>query len=266
MRGAELPEGFVWRSFGRYRGAVRDDPALLALAGPDQLAAASDAVFTGRGRPRRVALPDGGSGVLREYRHGGLFRGLTRGLFTGRPRPLRELFAIETARRAGVATPEILAAWHRPVALLFHTGYLLTREVEGACDLVSALGSGAAPGPLLAAVGREMRRMHASGVWHADLHVKNVLVSGGDVTLIDFDRARGPAPVSAAAAEDNLLRFDRSVVKLGRAGAAIPDRDRLRFFHAYYAGDLSRTRRDELRRRCARHLAWHRLMWRLLPG
>jgi tRNA A-37 threonylcarbamoyl transferase component Bud32 len=103
--------------------------------------------------------------------------------------------------------------------------------------------------------------MHAAGVWHADLHVKNVLLADGAVVIIDFDRARVLGPVPEPERVGNLLRFDRSVVKLERSGVHVPLRDRLRFFHGYRDGLVDRRAREDVVRRCRKSLARHRRWW-----
>jgi tRNA A-37 threonylcarbamoyl transferase component Bud32 len=174
-----------------------------------------------------------------------------------------ELVATERARRAGVRVPEVLAGWFRPRFPFGHEGWLLTREIEGSRDLVDLFSAGEPAGPALRRLGEETRRMHAAGVWHADLHVKNVLLVDGEVTIIDFDRAQVLDPVPEPARVGNLLRFDRSVVKLARSGVEIPLRDRLRFFHGYRDGPVERAARAEVIRRCRKSLARHGRWWSL---
>lgn len=263
-----LPEGFEGLERAGWRISVRSDlaSAVATAAGgdPERLAAAGEARYEGRGRPVRVVLPDGTAGVLRRYRHGGLLRGLTGTLFAGRSRPLAELAATERARRAGVNVPEVLAAWHRPVLGFLHRGFLLTREVPGARDLVAVFGAGERAGAALRTLGAEVRRMHEAGVLHADLHVKNVLVDGGGrVTILDFDRARVAKSWPPAARIANLLRFDRSLVKLGRRGVAVARTDRLRFFAGYWPEGLPPGERADVVRRCRASLRRHRLGWRI---
>jgi tRNA A-37 threonylcarbamoyl transferase component Bud32 len=260
------PEEFTGFTVGRWNVVVREElgDAFRSpeYADPERLAAAGDPCFRGRGRPCRVPLPGGGTGVLRAYRHGGLLRAVTGRRFLGFPRPLIELTATETARRAGVRVPEALAAWYRFTGP-FHHGFLLTREIEGAIDLTTALTEGSTPKGVFRALGVETRRMHDAGIWHADLHVKNVLITGDRVTIIDFDRARALAADSRDDRIGNLLRFDRSVEKLGRSGVRVSSKDRMRFFHGYRKEAVSRSERAEMIRRCERSLAMHRRGWKI---
>lgn len=266
----DLPPGFVWMRSGRWHIAVSEDAAEGFAGGnysdPVRLAAGGDPCFRGRGHPVRVFLSNGSPAVLRRYEHGGVFAPLLGGRFFGRPRPLRELAASEEARRAGVRVPEVVAAYVRPLKPYGHKGFLLTREVSRARDLVEAFRSGEPPGPVLHRLGEEVRRLHQAGVWHADLHVKNVLLAKGAVTLIDFDRARVVSPVPERMRIRNLLRFDRSVVKLANQGVAVALKDRLRFYKGYFGRRLPRAERAALIASCRRSIGRHQWWWRVTRG
>jgi tRNA A-37 threonylcarbamoyl transferase component Bud32 len=266
MDSLELPAGFGWLHAGAWHVAVREECRgvleNLDLADPERLAEGGDRCFSGRGRPSLLTLPDGSRVVLRRYRHGGMLGRLTGNRFAGASRPLGELRATEAARTAGVRVPEILAALHRPVAPALHEGYLLSRLVPAARDLSALLcdGPGERIGGWLRATGGETRRLHDAGIWHADLHVKNVLVDDLGVTLLDFDRARVPGTVPERDRRRNLFRFDRSVVKLSLQGVVVPRELRLHFFAGYTGG---RDDPERLLRMGERSQRWHRLAWRL---
>jgi hypothetical protein len=266
-RDCDLPPGYEWVLAGRWRAAVRSDArSAVEAAGidaPEAWAERGTGRYRGRGRPVGILLADDTPAVLRRYLHGGLLGRLLGGRFLGRvPRPLVELRATERARAGGVNVPEVLAALFRR-GPLFHEGYLLTREVEGARDLLEVLRGEEPAGVLLAGVGGQARRMHDAGVLHADLHVKNVLVRSAEVFLIDFDRARIMAELPASLRERSLLRFDRSLVKAGLTGDRVSRADRLRVLVAHEGGRVGRERLDGLVRRCRRSVARHQLWWRI---
>ncbi len=188
----------------------------------------------GRAGLRAVALADGGRALVRSYRHGGLLRGITRHWFISRPlRPFAELAVTVAARARGVAAPEVLAALvaqgHGP----WYRGWLVTRELTGTETLWAALLggiSGREKQVLLRRVGRALRVMHVSGIDHADLNLRNILVLREppcpEVYIIDFDKARQhQGAVPAARARRNLRRLLRSVNKLDRGRARIRPRD-----------------------------------------
>jgi 3-deoxy-D-manno-octulosonic acid kinase len=71
---------------------------------------------------------------------------------------------------------------------------------------------------VLRAAGAQIARLHAAGIVHPDLNLRNILVAGAEVYLIDFDRARVLArPVSRGARARGLLRLARSARKLRAA-------------------------------------------------
>ena len=85
---------------------------------------------------------------------------------------------------------------------------------------------------MLAETGRQIGLMHAAGVSHPDLNLRNLLVGDGDagdgggpvVHLIDFDRARvyaGPIPTQRRLRD--VWRLGRSARKLGMP-LNVPDR------------------------------------------
>ncbi len=261
-----LPDGFGWLRAGAWQVAVREDCREillpLDLAHPEVLAEAGERCFSGRGRPSLLTLPDGSQAVLRRYLHGGMLGPLIGGFFIRSSRPIGELKATEAARTAGVRVPEILAALHRPIRPGLHEGYLLSRLIPDATDLATLLLDGAGDGAdrWLFRTGVATRRMHEAGIWHADLHVKNVLVAADELTLIDFDRARVPGTVSMRDRRLNLFRFDRSVVKLSLKGVVVPRESRLGFFAGYTDGEDDPER---LLGMGERSQIWHRLAWRL---
>ena len=92
--------------------------------------------FHGRERLGLLRLEDGGTALVRPYRHGGMLRRLTGGVFfTWPPRPFMELATTEEARRRGVPTLEILVACVERLCGPLYRGWLVTRELEGARDL-----------------------------------------------------------------------------------------------------------------------------------
>ena len=182
--------------------------------------------YIGRARLELVRLANGEEVLMRPYRHGGLLRSLTRGIFwTWPPRPLRELAVTEEARRRGVATAEIVAALVERVVGPLYRGWLVIRVLQGALDLWTALqGHGFAAGcksEMIEAAARAVREMHRKGVYHGDLNLRNILIrpEGGELKsyILDFDKASFfPGGVPAAKARRNLARLRRSACKLDR--------------------------------------------------
>ncbi len=84
---------------------------------------------------------------------------------------------------------------------------------------------------LMAAIGDALRRVHTAGVWHRDLSIGNLLVTGAErleIFLIDLDRSRLPGRIG-------LIRRLRDISRLPILDAA----DRRPFWRAYWGRDLS---------------------------
>jgi 3-deoxy-D-manno-octulosonic acid kinase len=158
-----------------------------------------------------------GKGVLREYRRGGVVgRFVREGTLTNRP--LREWEVVDRLFNAGFPVPDPLGVvWNRRG--LLYTGAIATQFVD-TTNLAELLKGPAEPdASLLENVGRLVRRMHDLCVYHADLHVGNILVASDpasphSVYFVDFDNAR-IAAVSQLGRARNLLRLRRSFLKRG---------------------------------------------------
>ena len=224
----DFPEGFKKLRVDRTR-TIMVRQGVEAYLSPQRLLAEREAgkeqsPFYGRERLAVLRLDDGGAALVRSYRHGGMLRHFTGGIFfTWPPRPFRELAMTEEARRRGLPTLEILAACVERVWGPFYRGWLVTRELEGAHDLWAVvqrdLFGMINRRPLLEAVARTVRQMHRHGIYHADLNLRNILVRREADRLasyiIDLDKARFfPGEVPCVGAQRNLARLLRSVRKL----------------------------------------------------
>ena len=209
-------------------------------------------------------LPEGAPGrvFVRNATRGGLIGVLLGGLYAGVDRPLRELRAVSAARSAGVSVPEPLAVKITRVGGPFCRFTLVAREVENAQDLltVSSAPGGTRKRDLVDRVADEMRRLHDSGVYHADLTMKNILLSGTSVYIIDLDKATLSPKRDERLDMMNLSRLNRSVVKLLGTRGFVSRTDKLRFLRRYLRGT---DRIKELSQVCAQGLWFHRLWWSL---
>lgn len=206
----------------------------------------------------------GGEAAVRKYRHGGLLRRLTGDLFFFGARPFQELAVTEEARLAGVPTLQILATiiergwggWYR--------GYLITRYLPSAMDLISYLDKEPASKRRRAVIekaGETVRKIHQRGIYHADLHLKNFLVEekGLKVYLIDFDKSAVFTHLAPSQKMKNLKRLDRSAEKLIRHGLSLSKGDKRTFCRSYASGD--REIRPYLKTYLQRY-RWHTLLYR----
>lgn len=193
---------------------------LLGLHGAP--APGGETVTGGRASHALVPLPTGERVVMRAYRRGGMLRHLNRQHHFLGHRAFAELRATEVARAKRVRTPLPLAAVERP-ALLGYTALFATRWIPDSRDGASWLREAdpAATLVLLQQAGEQIGRMHAAGVAHPDINLRNLLVAGErggqapTLYLLDFDRARVyGAPVPTRRRARDLLRLARSARKL----------------------------------------------------
>jgi len=171
-----------------------------------------------------VAIIDSPAGevVLRHYRRGGMVARLLgdRYLFMGarRTRSEREFRLLAELRRRGLPVPVPIASRYVRHGLRYSAD-LITARIPQAATLAERLADGAFNAELAGKVGALIARFHREGAWHADLNAHNILVSGADLYLIDFDRGRLRSP-AAHWQRGNLARLKRSLVKLGARDAA----------------------------------------------
>lgn len=221
---AEAPlADFVPMQDGRTRLLVRRgwEDAAEHLSDPDQVQS-EEVVAGGREAHPIATLPNGARVVIRRYRRGGMLRLVNRGLYFGGNRAFDELRAAERARAGGVRTPVVVAAIERPARLAGYRAWLATVLLSGGLNLaawLAAKADGERRMAVLREAGRQTALMHAAGVAHADLNLRNLLVipaEGEDeVYLLDFDKAAVSAePVPPARRERDLRRLARSARKL----------------------------------------------------
>lgn len=114
----------------------------------------------------------------------------------------------------------MLAAIEHP-RVFGYTAMLASLLVPGATDVAAWLADAEAAGreEMLREAGRQVGAMHAAGVAHPDVNLRNLLVTGRDgaaeVSVLDFDRARvydGLVPEGRRAAD--LRRLARSARRL----------------------------------------------------
>jgi 3-deoxy-D-manno-octulosonic acid kinase len=206
-----------------------------------------DSRHQGRRPLRALRLRDGETALIRSYRHGGLFRHLTRAWFASwPPRPFRELTITEELRRRGFPTVEVYAAGIERVCGPLYRGCLVTRELPGGKDLWAVLQESSIDadklGTILHAGARAVRAMHREGVYHADLNLKNILIrfheGVAEGYVIDFDRAQlflGSLP--APLARKNLDRLLRSARKLDPMRRYLSPGAWDQFVRFYYGAD-----------------------------
>lgn len=227
--------------------------------------------LNGRAPHPSIPIQGGMRIVFRKYSHGGLLRVFNRSLYLFGARSLKELSLTEEIRSLGIPTIQPIGAIHQIVFWPFYRAYLLSLEIPHAKNLIQYFqenGSKLSRENLLhkrktiRAAGLLLRQFHQKGFYHRDLQLKNLLVAGDQVLVIDFDRSYRKKLLSVRERVKNLLRLNRSVEKWKRLGLTITRTDRWRFFLAYAGGDqeIRKAIRKALRTFTI-GLLFHRISW-----
>jgi tRNA A-37 threonylcarbamoyl transferase component Bud32 len=200
---------------------------------------------------------DNESFVVRDYWHGGLFGKILRDIFWDRLRPLRELSICEAAGKSGIKTSEVIAIVKNRILGPIYKCQLVSKEITGAIDLMELLLNPeknklvVRKRQIINKVAKAVKEMHDAGIYHADLHLKNILVQsapgGKDIVyIIDLDKSRQYEKISFRKRMKNIIRLDRSVEKMiinnkdvfgQRFPFPIFKTDKLRFLKEYVKTD-----------------------------
>lgn len=202
--------------------------------------------FKGRIPHPSIPLEDEKRVVFRQYSHGGLLRPITGSFYLFGSRSFRELVLTEKIRSCGIPTISSIGAIHHRIFPPVYRAYFLSLEVPHAKDLTQYFHDmGPKPSQenllqkrkIVRSVGDLIRQFHQAGFFHGDLQMKNILVAGDQILLIDFDRSYQKSVLSIQERVRNLLRLNRSAEKWKRLGLPITRTDRWRFLLAYAGND-----------------------------
>jgi len=185
--------------------------------------------------------------VLRHYRRGGTLTRLLGDWFAwlgeDRVRSFHEFRLLEGLFGQGLPVPMPIAARYLRSGPIYRCD-LIMQCIADSTPLSTLLAAGAIGEDRWRAVGATIARLHLAHVDHADLNAHNILIgSGGQVSVVDFDRGRVRARAGArsaarpAWAERNLKRLHRSLVKISRGWPA--DRFCGAAWHSLMAGYAS---------------------------
>lgn len=204
--------------------------------------------------------------VVRQYRHGGIWRFFSGSRFFSPRRFLREFKTHQRAQALGIPVPEAVAVIvvkneRQPV---FVGGYFVTFRFPDCQILPDFLRSAVSQTRLkiFFKLGKYLNKLHEHGIFYTDMHVKNILLNSvGEPCLIDFDKSKNfKKPLSERLRRINLQRFLRSLDKYSSRGGRLTDSDRAAFLLAY-ASDSRRY--AKISQRLQRGLFWRRLIYRL---
>jgi tRNA A-37 threonylcarbamoyl transferase component Bud32 len=162
---------------------------------------------------------------VRDYCHGGLFGKILRDIFWDSLRPLRELSICEAAGKSGIKTSEVIAIVKNRILGPVYKCRLVSKEITGAIDLMELLFNPeenklvVRKRQIINKTAKVVKEMHDAGIYHADLHLKNILVqsaAGGkdNVYIIDLDKSRQYEKINFHKRVKNIMRLDRSIEKM----------------------------------------------------
>jgi len=211
--------------------------------------------------------------IIKHYEHGGLFRKITRDVLLGNSRPFRELVILETAFQKGIPVPEALAARVDRIFGPFYKGEITYKEIPHSTNLLEYLKrlnrrpkeeKISAKRKIINSLAEAIKKMHASGIYHADLNIRNVLIrntgKGIQIYLLDFACSKVIENISLRAKIKNLARLNRSCEKWK---APLTDMDKLRFFLSYFRGNrLVEANPRKYIRQCSHFHLGHRIYWK----
>jgi len=222
--------------------------------------------------------------LVRNYRHGGLFGKLIGNIFVNRNRPLKELCVHEIASNKGVPSPSAIGVTIECLWKKFYTACFISKEIPDTLDLIQFFREAppdfikVSKKHIISSIARLLRKMHDAGIYHADLHLKNILIKknphgGFEAYIIDLDKSVVLNQLSTNQRFANLLRLDRSLEKFiwhsfkpdDQKESLISKTDRIRLFRSYMLCDpvICKDWKTYIRRYHSRY-TFHKLWWYVL--
>ncbi len=152
--------------------------------------------------------------VVRTLTHGGLLRRISGRRFVSPARSMRELTISAYLTAQGIPTPEILALVLRRDGLFYHIA-VISKLVPDSIDLLTYLEKPHQDSlAILENTGCLIRKIHALGLYHADLHIKNILLDEDKKPwLIDLDKGYRFSTLGPVLQQKTLRRFIHSCKK-----------------------------------------------------
>jgi hypothetical protein len=238
-----------------YRDGI--EPARLVSA----FLKAETGTMRGRGS-MRVLRYDGRMLVCRKYLHGGLLRRVTRDIFFSARRALTELEILQFLQEQRIPAVQPFCVLARKGGIATKL-YLLTDLAENTTELLQFLADSPKKTRLrtIRKLALLFRQLEVHGVFHPDLHLKNILVTPGqEMLLLDFDRAER-RKVGRKDMERMFFRLNRYVEKLERQGRITATPAEKTFFLRAYRKISGCDIMPQLKRRLAGKRVLSRIGW-----
>lgn len=200
--------------------------------------------------------------ACRKYLHGGLVRALTQDLFFTANRAFRELGVMLYLKEKGFPVVE-------PVGILigedfpFKKPHIITRFEEHIHDLLEFMKISGYKQRLRAVrdLADSFRDLQDLGVYHPDLHLRNVLVrEDGALVFLDFDKARRQT-VSEKDVERMMWRLHRFVQKWEHRGYLTVTPLERQFFLRRYSRRSAYNLEDRMAKKAKTKSALARVGW-----
>ena len=152
--------------------------------------------------------------VVRTLTHGGVLRHMTGERFVSPARSMRELEISAYLIANNIPTPEILALVLRRNRFFYHIR-VISKLVPDSVDLLTYLERPNQDAlTILEQTGSLIRRIHALGLYHADLHLKNILLDENRTPwVIDLDKGYRFSSLGLVLQQKTLRRFIHSCNK-----------------------------------------------------
>ena len=209
--------------------------------------------FKGRGNLPSVIIQESGGTrmVIKHCMRGGLIRLLNKDIFWGGNRPFKEMVNNVKILHNGIKTTEIIAATKHKIIGPLYKVYLFSKELSECIDLINYFDELRKKPPtqqfnekkcIFQSIARAMVKMHSAGIYHKDLHLKNVLIQKIDsdtpaIYIIDFDKAVIKGALAPRDKVKNLLRFNRSIEKYKLKWKTITSTDQATLLNEYFKYD-----------------------------
>jgi len=184
-------------------------------------------------------------------------------------RARKEWFEAHRLKSLGIPTIDPIAFGEEREGRWIVRSELLMREFPDATDLMSYLRTQRSLAPrkmLIESLARDVQRLYEAGIFHRDLHGKNILVreraAAPEYRIIDLQSVSQLPLGTQAAREKNLVPLFRSLMRGGSTA------DALRFCRAYIGSTEARALFQRLLRWDEAALRRHRLsrMKRCIDG
>lgn len=169
-----------------------------------------------------------GDVVVRHATRGGMVARFVKDRYLAPTRGIIELLNSERLRKQGVRTPRLVAYVVYPAGPMVRRLDVATREVPHAYDLAEVFSSPLAKEnkhEALAAVSELIGSLTHAGAHHADLNLKNIVLSREADSenrirafVLDVDRVRFNVPGDPLVTRANMQRLTRSLEKLRSRG------------------------------------------------